>query len=70
MAAEKVRGGFKFICDCCGEVWEPPKFAAGSTEFDFTESLETAKDDGWRAVQVRSKIPGKMNWEHRCKECV
>lgn len=69
MSEQKVASGFAFTCDCCGAEWFPAKLGRGSASRDFDESLADAKEDGWRAVKVRSRT-GKEEWEHRCHQCV
>ncbi len=65
MSVERHPSGFQFICDACGQYVNPPR----STEaLSFQESLDLAKEKGWRAVQVHSKTGGK-DWEHRCSSC-
>ncbi len=70
MATENTKDGVSFICDCCGDEWCPPRPPVGFPPRDFQECLELVKEEGWRAVKVRSKVPGKDIWEHRCQECV
>lgn len=70
MTIENDKNGVAFTCDCCGDTWTPPKLGHGSEKRDFAESWELAKEDGWRAVQVRSLLKGaKPNYEHRCENC-
>jgi len=65
MSAEKCRDGFAFICDECGESIKPPHSTGA---LSFADSLDLAKEKGWRAVQVHSKTGGK-DWEHLCPTC-
>ena len=70
MNSQRIRVGFEFTCDCCGQVWEPPRLGIGSSSRDFCESWDLAKEDGWRAVKVRSRAVGRTeDWEHRCVDC-
>lgn len=59
-------GGTTFVCDSCGQYINPPR----STErLEFRDCWELAKDKGWRAVKVPSRVRGQDDWEHRCGEC-
>jgi hypothetical protein len=64
MTSQRVRDGFEFACDVCGQVWTPPALGRGSEARDFQESWQEAKREGWRAVKS-----GGGEWEHRCPEC-
>jgi hypothetical protein len=68
MTSIPIAGGFLFQCDECGAEWKPPRLGRGSAERDWHECWADAKDDGWRAVKVKSKS-GKEEWENRCPNC-
>lgn len=65
MTSYRVKSGFAFECDGCGEVYEPPQLGRGSAPRTFSESLEDAKQDGW----VARKDPTKKEWTHFCGRC-
>lgn len=69
MSTFDTPAGVGFKCDACEETWEPPKLGIGSAPRDFKESYLLARNAGWRAVKVKSKVLGKVDWEHRCSEC-
>jgi hypothetical protein len=69
MTAHNTDDGVAFSCDECGAVWKPPRLGRGSAKPDFQECLADAKDEGWRAIRVPSRIRGAMDWEHRCPKC-
>lgn len=69
MTAFNTADGTAFMCDECETEWRTPKLGRGSVSRDFLESLESAKEDGWKAVKVKSRT-GKDDWQHRCPDCI
>lgn len=65
MTATRVKSGFAFECDSCGEAFEPPQLGRGSASRTFSESLEDAKEEGWVARKSRTD----KEWKHYCSRC-
>lgn len=63
MSHQQTKNGVEFTCDACGEIFSPPRLGRGSAERDFAESLASAKEAGFRAVNVDGE------WQHRCSSC-
>lgn len=63
MSAKQTKNGFEFECDACGETFTLPRLGLGSSQRDFAESLASAKEAGFRAVNVDGE------WQHRCASC-
>lgn len=70
MSTFPTKTGVGFRCDACGDEWEPPLLGLGSAPRDFNESRTLCLADGWKSVQVRTKVKGRsFEWENRCPEC-
>lgn len=55
---EEFGVGYSITCDCCGDRTDYYDEAE-----DFYDCLRLAKEDGWKAIQVRGE------WENHCPEC-